>query len=268
MRVIVVGNEKGGSGKSTIAAHLVVGLLGLGYRVASLDIDSRQHTLTRFLANRAAHAEANGLALPLPDHELFPLVGSRAPLPDRLAELAGDHDVAVIDSPGSDTPLSRLAHSHADVLVTPVNDSFVDLDVLADIDPDTDGVAAPGRYSAMVWEQKKVRAARDRAEIDWVVMRNRLSHIDARNKRRVETALTALAPRVGCRLIPGFAERVIFRELFPRGLTVLDLGVAGIRMTMSHVGARSELRGLLEAALRGAAGSAAPAAAGRPATSR
>ena len=103
----------------------------------------------------------------------------------------------------------------------------------------------------MVWEQKKARAARG-AEIDWVVLRNRLSPLDARNKRRVGAALEALAPRFGCRAVPGFAERVVFRELFPQGLTVMDLGVAGVRMTMSHVGARSELRGLLEATLRGA----------------
>ena len=252
MRTIVVGNEKGGSGKSTVAAHLVVGLLGLGWRVASLDLDSRQRTTTRFFANREAWARAKGFAVPRPDHEAFRAAGG-IPLPERLAALARGHDAAVIDCPGADTPLSRLAHRCADVLVTPVNDSFVDLDVLADIDPETFAVAAPGRYSEMVWEQKKARAARG-AVIDWVVLRNRLSSLDARNKRRVGAALEAMAPRFGCRAVPGFAERVVFRELFPRGLTVMDLGIAGIRMTMSHVGARSELRGLLEATLRGAAG--------------
>lgn len=252
MRTIVVGNEKGGSGKSTVAAHLVVGLLGLGWRVASLDLDSRQRTTTRFFANREAWALAKGFSLPLPDHETF-RAAEGTTLPDRLAALARGHDAAVIDCPGADTPLSRLAHRCADVLVTPVNDSFVDLDVLADIDPETFAVAAPGRYSEMVWEQKKARAARG-AVIDWVVLRNRLSPLDARNKRRVGAALDAMAPRFGCRAVPGFAERVVFRELFPQGLTVMDLGIAGIRMTMSHVGARSELRGLLEATLRGAAG--------------
>ena len=263
MRAIVVGNEKGGSGKSTVAAHLAVGLLGAGYRVASIDIDVRQRTMTRFFANRAAHAEAQGLALPAPDHELFAAVRDGGTLPERIAALAAGHDAAVIDCPGSDTPLSRLAHGLADVLVTPVNDSFVDLDVLAEIDPDTFGVVRPSRYSVMVWEQRKIRAARDRAEIDWVVMRNRLSPLDARNKRRVAAAVEELAPRVGYRTIPGFSERVIFRELFPRGLTVLDLGRAGLRMTLSHVGARSELRGLLAAALRGAAPAGAAAGADR-----
>ena len=262
MRVVVVGNEKGGSGKSTVAAHLVVGFLGLGYRVAALDLDTRQRTMTRFFANRAAHAEAKDLALPLPRRELFPAVGGGGPLPDRLAALAPAHDIAVVDTPGADTPLSRLAHSCADVLVTPVNDSFVDLDALAEIDPEDFSVVRPSHYAAMVWEQKKARAARDRGVIDWVAMRNRLSHLDARNKRRVLAALEALAPRVGYRLVPGFSERVVFRELFPRGLTVLDLGAAGVRMTMSHVGARLELRTLLEATLRGAAGAPGSRAAG------
>ena len=254
MRTIVVGNEKGGCGKSTVAAHLAIALLGLGYRVASIDIDSRQQTLSRFFANRAAYAAARSLALPSPDHAPLAPVDDGQPLPARLDSLARAYDVVVIDTPGADTPLARLAHGHADVLVTPVNDSFVDLDVLAEVDADSFAVARPSRYSAMVWEQKKARAARDRAGIDWVVMRNRLSHIDARNKRRVAAALEALAPRIGCRLIPGFAERVVFRELFPRGLTVLDLGLVKTPLTMSHVGARSELRGLLAAVLRGAAG--------------
>ena len=260
MRTIVVGNEKGGSGKSTAAVHLVVGLLGLGLRVAALDVDSRQQTMTRFFANRAAYGRAHKLALPAPALETFMPAGNEVPLAERLAALAENRDAAVIDSPGSDTALSRAAHSRADVLVTPVNDSFVDLDSLAEIDPETFSVARPGRYSEMVWGYKKTRAARDPAGIDWIVMRNRLSHLDARNKRLVGAALEQLAPRVGCRLVAGFAERVIYRELFPRGLTVLDLGAAGIRMTMSHVGARSEVRGLLEAALGGGApGRAAPA---------
>jgi len=263
MRVIVVGNEKGGSGKSTTAVHIALGLLVTGRRVATLDVDSRQQTFTRFLSNRAEYADSHDLELPLPEHRVLGPADLDDPAAtereterrfdvtiEELGELA---DFLVIDGPGSDTVLSRYAHSHADLLITPVNDSFVDLDVLADINPETFRVMRPSRYCAMVFDQKKKRAARDGGSIEWIVMRNRLAHLNARNKRRVEEALTALAPRVGFRVLPGFAERVIFRELFPRGLTVLDLGTAGIRMTMSHVGARNEVRNLLGAVLRGTA---------------
>jgi chromosome partitioning protein len=260
MRIIVVGNEKGGSGKSTAAVHIALGLLVTGRRVATLDVDSRQQTFTRFLSNRAQYAETHDLDLLLPDHRIL----APADLNDKaaaeeeterrldatIAELEASADYLVIDGPGSDTVLSRHAHSHADLLITPVNDSFVDLDVLADIDSESFRVMRPSRYCAMVFDQKKKRAARDGGSIDWVVMRNRLAHLNARNKQRVEAALDALAPRVGFRVLPGFAERVIFRELFPRGLTVLDLGAAGIRMTMSHVGARNEVRNLLGAVVR------------------
>lgn len=260
MRVIVVGNEKGGSGKSTTAVHLSLGLVQLGFRVVVIDVDSRQRTLARFMAYRADYAETHGLLLPVP--ECRPLaaggLGDRPDadaeaercLSDLFDEFDSEVDQVVIDCPGSDTAVSRAAHGRADVLVTPINDSFVDLDVLADVDADTFGVLRPGRYSAMVWEQKKRRALRDRAGIDWIVMRNRLAHLDARNMRRVDAALAALAPRVGFRVAPGFSERVIYRELFPRGLTVLDIGTVGMRMTMSHVGARNEVRGLLAAVLR------------------
>jgi chromosome partitioning protein len=97
-----------------------------------------------------------------------------------------------------------------------------------------------------VWEQKKQRAQRDGGSIDWIVMRNRLATLDARNKRRVGGLIEQLAKRIGFRLAPGFSERVIFRELFLKGLTLLDLAESGTEMTFSHVAARQELRGLLD----------------------
>lgn len=263
MRVIVVGNEKGGSGKSTTATHLALGLMLLGKRVATFDIDTRQQTMTRFFSNREIYAGKHGLALPMPAHRLLvPSVDdsvvaaeaeTEARFDEALREMEADADYLVIDAPGSDNPLSRYAHSHADVLVTPVNDSFVDLDVLVDIDPETFRALRPSRYCVMVWEQKKRRVARDSGGIEWIVMRNRLAHLDARNKRRVAAALEALGPRVGFRPAAGFSERVIYRELFPRGLTVLDVGAVGIKMTMSHVGARNEVRQLLALVLQGIA---------------
>src|SRR3546814_12498496 len=70
--------------------------------------------------------------------------------------------------------------------------------------------------------------------------RNRLAHREARNMRRVGAALGELAKRVGFRVIPGLSERVIYRELFPRGLTLLDLAAMG-QTSLSHVAARQEL---------------------------
>ena len=276
MRVIVVGNEKGGSGKSTTAAHLALGLQQLGKRVATFDIDTRQQTLTRFLSNRSIYADKHELALLVPEHRmLVPSTldsatdarhESETRFDAALADLEDQADYLVIDSPGSDTSLSRYAHSFADVLVTPVNDSFVDLDVLVDIDAETFRAMRPSRYCVMVWEQKKRRAARDGVGIEWIVIRNRLAHLDARNKRRVAAALETLGPRVGFRSAPGFSERVIYRELFPRGLTVLDVGVAGMKMTMSHIGARNEVRQLLALVLQGLAASRRDSGAGEAQT--
>ena len=256
-RIIVVGNEKGGSGKSTAAMHLVVGLLRAGRRVGSVDVDSRQATLSRYLDNRRATNAAKGANLPLPEHrrvEFSKLRGEAADADERarfeaaLAELA-PCDVVVIDTPGADSFLSRLAHSHADTIVTPVNDSFVDLDLLAKIEADTLKVVRPSLYAEMVWETKKTRAIRDRGSIDWIVMRNRLGAVEARNKRAVGQVLEQLARRIGFRLAPGFGDRVIFRELFLQGLTLLDVGERrlGVSMSLSHVAARQEVRDLLAA---------------------
>jgi chromosome partitioning protein len=251
-RLIVFGNEKGGSGKSTAAVHVAVGLTRAGKRVAALDLDARQGSLSRYLANRDARLPTPP-TLPIPRSTLPVVADADADERNRLdaaiAECAG-HEFIVIDTPGSDSNLTRLAHARADVLVTPINDSFVDLDLLARVDPDTHQVVAPSLYSEMVWEQRKRRALTDGQTIDWIVMRNRMGHVEGRNKRVIADILAALAKRIGFRLAPGFGERVIFRELFLKGLTLLDLGSeTGHAMTLSHVAARQEVRALLDAIL-------------------
>ncbi len=260
--VIVVGNEKGGTGKSTTSMHLIVALLKLGRSVASIDLDLRQGTLTRYMDNRRAYAAAPGPRLPMPAHAVIqartdqastdtPSGAARAE-EDRLSslieQLAPLHDVIVIDTPSNDAGLTRLGHSYADTLITPLNDSFMDLDVLARVDGDSMEIVGPSHYAEMVWEQKMKRAMRDNGFIDWIVMRNRLSSLDARNKRRMARILRELSVRLGFRIVPGFGERVVFRELFLRGLTMMDLrDVAGDdALTLSQIAARQEVRNLVE----------------------
>jgi chromosome partitioning protein len=249
--IIVIGNEKGGTGKSTVAMHLVVSLLALGASVGTIDLDARQATLTRYVENRRRRV-AGGHRLSMPDHEEVPPTaddkGDEARFLAALQRLRAAHDVVVIDTPGSNHPLSRLGHSYADTLVTPLNDSFIDLDVLAKVDPDSMKISRPSHYSEMVWDTKKVRALRgEKAVVDWFVLRNRLSTLDARNKRVMERLLGELAKRIGFRLVGGLGERVIYRELFLDGLTLFDLGEgSGIEMSLSHVAARQELRRLVD----------------------
>ena len=250
--VVVLGNAKGGTGKSTTALHLIVALLRQGFRVGSLDLDGRQGTLTRYVDNRRRYAERHGLDLPIP--ELWTVAPGPAEeevpaFTEAISAGLGRCEYLVIDTPGSDNGLSRMGHSFADTLVTPLNDSFVDLDLFADLDPDTLEIRAPSQYADMVFEQRKRKMVRHRRSIDWVVMRNRLSHVDARNKREMGDILDRLAPRIGFRIAPGFGERVIFRELFLKGLTLLDLREAELEggFTMSHVAARQEVRALIDA---------------------
>jgi chromosome partitioning protein len=247
-RVIVFGNEKGGTGKSTAAMHSIVGLVRGGYSVGSVDIDVRQATLSRYLENRATFVRTRGIDLKQPEHRrIAPGEDALTHFRDAMAEMLEKHEVVVVDTPGSDAPLSRLAHSYADTLVTPINDSFIDLDLLARVDGDSLKVLGPSIYAEMVWEQRKTRMAREGRSLDWLVLRNRLSATDSRNKRNMERVLNELSRRVGFRLAPGFGDRVIFREMFLSGLTLLDLRDAGVRMTMSHLTARQEVRDLLAA---------------------
>lgn len=256
--VIVLGNEKGGSGKTTTCMHLIISLLRLGFTVGSIDIDSRQRSLSRYLENRRQTMLKEGVTLPQPQHIViqrspFNIVqeaeeDERERFTKALSRVASANDFVVVDSPGSDTFLARVAHAHADTVITPINDSFVDLDVLATVDGQTMKIIKPSIYSEMVWEQKLQRAKRDGGSIEWIVMRNRLSNIDAKNKRFMTQVTTDLSRRIGFRVAPGFSERVIFREMFLQGLTVLDIMEAGgnTSLSLSHVAARQEVRDLLK----------------------
>jgi chromosome partitioning protein len=165
-----------------------------------------------------------------------------------VASLEGSCDFLVIDCPGSHTRLSQLAHSLADTLITPLNDSFVDFDLLARIDHDGHKILGPSVYSEMVWSARQLRAQAGLPALDWLVIRNRLGAQAMVNKAKMESALAALARRIGFRTAPGFHERVVFRELFPRGLTLLDLPDVGVtQFSLSNIAARQELRDLLRA---------------------
>ncbi len=100
----------------------------------------------------------------------------------------------------------------------------------------------------MVWNARQLRAQAGLKPVDWVVVRNRLGAQMMHNKRKMGDALETLAKRIGFRTAPGFNERVIFRELFPRGLTLLDLRDVGVQgqMNISNVAARQELRELMK----------------------
>ncbi|MEM8570260.1 MAG: division plane positioning ATPase MipZ [Pseudomonadota bacterium] len=257
-RLIVIGNEKGGSGKSTTAMHVITSLVRTGHSVGALDFDIRQRSLTRYLENRTDYMQRHGFDLPMPIHlkieashldsRLDAEVEDQERFIDAIGHLSQRCDFIVIDCPGSHTTLSRAAHAAADVLITPLNDSLVDFDALARLDPVGGHILGPSPYSEMVWKSRQNRAASGRPSMDWVVLRNRMSTFDARNKRRVGAALTELSKRIGFRLAPGFSERVIFRELFLSGLTLLDLRADDPQaMTMSNIAARQEVRDLVKA---------------------
>jgi chromosome partitioning protein len=251
--LIVTGNEKGGSGKSTTAMHLATALARAGHRVGAVDLDLRQRTLGRYIENRRAWLAREGRVLPSPVLSDLPEGGDDDRRLAVALERVEDCDFVVIDCPGSHTRLSQLAHALAATLVTPLNDSFVDFDLLARIDPANGRVLGPSVYAEMVWQARQARAAAGLRPLDWLVLRNRVGAQAMHNKRRMGDALDQLARRIGFRVVPGLSERVIFRELFPRGLTLLDLRdlgeSGGGALTLSNVAARQELRDLI-AALR------------------
>jgi chromosome partitioning protein len=257
--VIVLGNEKGGSGKSTTAMHIAVALLKAGQRVATIDLDSRQKTFTHYVENRRDAARHTGAALEVPDHFAIARAEGVRVDENEAAEFGGfaaainmvehSHDFVVVDTPGNDTYLMRLAHSMADTLVTPLNDSFLDFDVLGTLDPATFEVTGASHYAKMVRHARRQRRIVDGGLTDWIVVRNRLALLGSRNKKQVGECLDRLGLRLGFRATEGFSERVVFREFFPHGLTALDTieDTSGIRPNLSHLTARQEVRSLIDA---------------------
>ena len=256
--VIVVGNEKGGAGKSTLAIHIACGLLHAGRRVAIIDLDLRQRSMSKFFANRAGWMAGNNQTLPMPfepdlgDGKALAKADEQEQLArftSAMAQARADADVILIDTPGGDTLLSRTAHGLADQIVTPMNDSFVDFDLLGQIDPVTLDLLKPSIYSESVWEARKHRAITEgrQASIDWIVVVNRMAVAAARNRQRLEDRMEKLSRRVGFRIGPGLRDRVIYRELFPFGLTVADLSneVRPVAVSLAHVAARQEMRSLM-----------------------
>src|SRR4249919_3676195 len=257
---VVLGNEKGGPGKSTVAMHIAVALLKAGQRVATIDLDSRQKSFTHYIENRRAWAKHARLNLEMPQHYFVARSDGALVADNEAAEFNGfavaidaiehTHDFIVIDTPGHDSYLMRLAHSMADTLITPLNDSFVDFDVLGVVDPTTFELTGVGHYAEMVREARRQRRLVDGGLTDWVVVRNRLSTLGSRNRRLVGEGVDGLAKQLGFRTVDGFAERVVYREFFPRGLTALDdinEDTLGLRPTSSHVTARDEVRNLVDA---------------------
>ncbi|HWJ37809.1 MAG TPA: division plane positioning ATPase MipZ [Sphingomicrobium sp.] len=241
--IIVFANEKGGTGKSTTAVHTAIALAASGHRVGALDLDSRQRTMTRYLENRDATMRRLEKQLPQAAYEVLE-DQSEEGLERAIERLAGEADVLVIDTPGRDDAVARAAILKADTLVTPMNDSFVDLDLIGQVHPENYKITRPSFYAELIWNSRTQRAKVTGKSVDWVVLRNRLQHIESHNLKRVGAALDELARRVGYRVIPGLGERVIYRELFPKGLTLLDLQQIG-DVGIGHITARQELREMI-----------------------
>ncbi|MEJ6500155.1 MAG: division plane positioning ATPase MipZ [Rhodobacterales bacterium] len=256
--IIVVGNEKGGSGKSTTCMHVATALVRLGFTVGALDLDTRQCSFSRYLENRVEYMRRTNTPLPMPTIGALPNIPAASLAPgenvhdrrvaDAVARLDGQNDFVVIDCPGSHTRMSEVAHSLADTLITPLNDSFVDFDLLARTNAEDGKVLGPSVYSEMVWSARQMRAQAGLQPIDWVIVRNRLGTQNMHNKRKVGDALDQLSKRIGFRVSQGFSERVVFREMFPSGLTLLDMRDAGMAgLNLSNVAARQEVRDLVKA---------------------
>jgi len=258
--VIVVGNEKGGTGKSTLSIHISVALLKMGFRVATIDLDTRQRTLTRFFENRESWAQTAPWEVELPFHHALDRGASMnvhdnetmefAAFAEAVASVEHAYEFVIIDTPASDSYLMRLAHSLADTLVSPVNDSYIDVDVFSRVHHDKSRRGEIAHYADLVLEARRKRHLVDQGIIDWVLVRNRVASIQSNNAKQIAISLTRMGVELQFRPMEGLHDRVIFRELFPIGLTALDPIEEASRngtLSQSQMSARKEIEALIGA---------------------
>ena len=70
--IIVVGNEKGGAGKSTVSMHVATSVARMGHSIGVIDLDLRQKTLTRYLENRLTYMQKHDIDLAVPEFRDLP----------------------------------------------------------------------------------------------------------------------------------------------------------------------------------------------------
>lgn len=252
---IVVSNEKGGTGKSTISLHLAIKLLQEGFKVATIDLDGRQGTLSRYLNNRKFFCQMHNIKLPCPEHFKFEPTDDYTHVAEHAAcvemqmkSLLPLYDAIIIDTPGNKNYLFELGHKFVDTLITPISDSLVDLNSISEIDFSTGKIGKPGVYANYIWDVKKYLAARGKSYLNWIVVGNKISSTRSHNKNLFFEYLQQLSKLYGFRVNEGFKDRVIYKELFLEGLTVLDMNHESLkrRMTLSHVAAKQEIKNLAE----------------------
>jgi chromosome partitioning protein len=252
--VVVLGNLKGGSGKSTLSMHIAIGLMKAGRRVATIDLDFAQQSLTRYIENRQNFAREKELILDIPSHHSPEESPDTATEQSRInfvcsavAEAEPYYDFLIIDTPSGTNKVSLFAHALADTVITPINDSFLDLDVIATLKYATYELV-PSAYTETIHHALEARSSVTTRKQDWYVVRNRLSSLDSRNERAVHDAVEKAAEEAGFRIATGLAERLIYRQFFPKGLTAMDsmeVSLLGVKPTLSHVLARQEVRQLI-----------------------
>lgn len=253
--IITISNEKGGTGKSTISMHLAIKLMQEGFSVATFDLDGRQGSLSKYIDNRKKYCEAKGLSLPIPNHTRispednhYLIPPAREKLALQIYDAATKYDAIIIDTPGTKNYLFEEAHKFSDTVITPISDSLVDLNVLADIDYENERIRMPGHYANFIWDTKKYLASQGKSYLNWIVTGNKLSSYNSKNKALVFSYLEKIAKLYGFRFITGLRDRVIYKELFLEGLTVLDMQENSLKMkmTISHLAAKREIKALAE----------------------
>ncbi len=243
MKIVCFFGLKGGVGKTSLAAAAATAAQEAGFATAVLDLDGSGTGLDAFVARRREAGLIAPRSITPPTRSFLNAANSRRATEemDAAVERALDAgaDCLVVDtSSGRDALwMNAAAILASNVLVTPVTDSPIDLQMLL------------GRGAAQSVADFVEAAAgyRGRQSLRWIVARNRRGHLHTRLSDRIGADLNEAADRIGFEIVEGLRERVGYREMFEDGWSPLDPPRTNQALGMSVLSARSEMRMLLSA---------------------
>lgn len=184
-KIIAIVQQKGGAGKTTLAAHLAVAAAEAGQNVIALDIDP-QGSLSAWGGFRAERAPALAIAVEA-------IAGHR--VRDIAARRGSDYDLIVIDAPPHADTETRQALRAADLAIAPVQPSPLDL-----------------------WASTAVLEAAEKANCPLALVLNKTPP-----RARLVDEIAAAAAKLGAPLLTArLGARVAFAEAMGQGLTAIE----------------------------------------------
>lgn len=243
MKIVTIGSFKGGTGKTTMAAVLGTAMTLRGLKVRVIELETQTKPLARYQASRE-FADLDGPKVTdlnvsggTPDVKDWQMTFSSVKAD---AERAGI-DVVIIDTTSVWKPEVIAAHLMADLVLTTVTESPIDLYQIMPTEGPSMQAVRP--YAQLIDLVRRHAEKAERTNFDWFLCLNRKSHLITRVGERVRDRLTEFTDESRIQMVEGLVDRVGYRNMMDTGITPMDV-IAGQPVQRSQIAARTEVNRL------------------------